>query len=163
MHHQIHRIQRFITVSRDSSVCTEDSSQGESWLAQLIVLEIDNFVREEPVLLAEIKAIDRFKVKQPGHDGLMCEMLWTDPQDALGRGPSKRGVGIGFGPDITKAWTEANSVTAVIRSHEVRQGGYSVEHNGLCITVFSAPNYVDAVGKSRFLYSSEATLMRGKS
>jgi serine/threonine-protein phosphatase 5 len=37
-------------------------------------------------------------------------------------------------------------VTAVIRSHEVRQGGYSVEHEGLLITVFSAPNYVDQVG-----------------
>lgn len=76
----------------------------------------------------------------------MCEMLWCDPQDAPGRGPSKRGVGLGFGPDITKKWTELNEVTAVIRSHEVRQGGYSVEHDGLLITVFSAANYVDQVG-----------------
>jgi hypothetical protein len=37
-------------------------------------------------------------VKQPGQEGLMCEMLWTDPQDADGRGPSKRGVGLGFLP-----------------------------------------------------------------
>jgi hypothetical protein len=44
----------------------------------------------ENVLLSEIKSIDRMKQKQPGHDGLMCEMLWTDPQDAQGRGPSKR-------------------------------------------------------------------------
>lgn len=34
----------------------------------------------------------------------------------------------------------------MIRSHEVRQGGYSVEHDGLLMTVFSAPNYVDQVG-----------------
>ena len=47
------------------------------------------FSRED-VLLSEIKAIDRLKQRQPGHDGLMCEMLWTDPQDASGRGPSKR-------------------------------------------------------------------------
>lgn len=47
---------------------------------------------------------------------------------------------------MTRRWTEKNQVTAVIRSHEVRQGGYSVEHDGLCITVFSAPNYVDQVG-----------------
>lgn len=47
------------------------------------------FSRED-VLLSEIKAVDRMKQKQPGHDGLMCEMLWTDPQDASGRGPSKR-------------------------------------------------------------------------
>ena len=29
----------------------------------------------------------------------------------------------------------------VIRSHEVKQEGYEVSHNGKCITVFSAPNY----------------------
>lgn len=34
----------------------------------------------------------------------------------------------------------------MIRSHEVRQPGYSIEHGGQCITVFSAPNYVDQVG-----------------
>ncbi|KAK4054960.1 Palmitoyl-protein thioesterase 1 [Microbotryomycetes sp. JL221] len=103
------------------------------------------FSRED-VLLDEIRQIDRIGQKQPGQEGLMCEMLWTDPQDAEGRGPSKRGVGIGFGPDVTRRWTTKNEVTAVIRSHEVRQGGYSVEHDGLCITVFSAPNYVDQVG-----------------
>jgi hypothetical protein len=58
---------------------------------------------------------------------------------------SMQGVGLGFGPDVTKRWTEANGITAVIRSHEVRQGGYSVEHDGLLITVFSAPNYVRLV------------------
>ncbi|ORY62711.1 Metallo-dependent phosphatase-like protein [Leucosporidium creatinivorum] len=103
------------------------------------------FSRED-VMLDEIRKIPRLTQKQPGHEGLMCEMLWTDPQDAQGRGPSKRGVGIGFGPDVTRRWTEKNEVTAIIRSHEVRQGGYSVEHDGLCITVFSAPNYVDQVG-----------------
>lgn len=54
-----------------------------------------------------------------------------------------QGVGIGFGPDVTRAWCELNGVTGVLRSHEVRQGGYAVEHDGLCTTVFSAPNYVD--------------------
>lgn len=29
----------------------------------------------------------------------------------------------------------------VIRSHEVKQQGYQVEHNGRCVTIFSAPNY----------------------
>jgi len=33
-----------------------------------------------------------------------------------------------------------------VRSHEVRQEGYSVEHNGKLITVFSAPNYCDQAG-----------------
>ncbi|CDZ97195.1 protein phosphatase 5 [Phaffia rhodozyma] len=100
---------------------------------------------KDGVTLDDIRKIDRFG-RQPGQEGLMMELLWTDPQEAEGRGPSKRGVGVGFGPDVTKTWCEANGVTAVFRSHEVRQAGYSVEHDGLCVTVFSAPNYCDSTG-----------------
>ena len=34
----------------------------------------------------------------------------------------------------------------IVRSHEVREEGYSVEHDGRLITIFSAPNYCDNVG-----------------
>ncbi|KNZ72930.1 Serine/threonine-protein phosphatase T [Termitomyces sp. J132] len=100
---------------------------------------------KDGVTLEDVRKIDRVG-RQPGQEGLMCELLWTDPQDTPGRGPSKRGVGIGFGPDVTKRWCTLNGVTGVIRSHEVRQDGYQIEHNGLCTTVFSAPNYVDQGG-----------------
>ncbi|POV96237.1 hypothetical protein PSHT_15265 [Puccinia striiformis] len=101
---------------------------------------------KDEVSFDELKKIPRMVRKQPGNEGLMMECLWTDPQDAPGRGPSKRGVGLGFGPDITENWCRHSGVTAVIRSHEVRDNGYSIEHEGRCITVFSAPNYVDQVG-----------------
>jgi hypothetical protein len=72
-------------------------------------------------------------------------------------------VGLGFGPDVTKRWCDLNKITAVIRSHEVRQDGYAIEHDGLCITTFSCPNYCDTTGnKARPLYSldySRAILM----
>ena len=42
---------------------------------------------------------------------------------------------------MTRRFLEDNGVSGVIRSHEVRQPGYSIEHGGQCITVFSAPNY----------------------
>lgn len=45
---------------------------------------------KDDVTLNDIKNVDRLKQKQPGSDGLMCEMLWTDPQDNAGKGPSKR-------------------------------------------------------------------------
>lgn len=64
----------------------------------------------------------------------MMEMLWTDPQEETGRGPSKRGVGMQFGPDITKRFCENNGLEAIIRSHEVRMDGYEVQHDGRCIT-----------------------------
>ncbi|KAF9568058.1 phosphoprotein phosphatase [Agrocybe pediades] len=100
---------------------------------------------KDGVTLEDIRKIDRVG-RQPGQEGLMCELLWTDPQEFPGRGPSKRGVGIAFGPDVTKRWCDLNGVTGVIRSHEVRQNGYEIEHDGLCTTVFSAPNYVDQSG-----------------
>ena len=103
------------------------------------------FSRDD-VTLDDVAGVDRFACKQPGQEGLMMELLWSDPQTAPGRGPSKRGVGLGFGPDISRAWCQKNGVTAVLRSHEVRQNGYAEEHDGLCCTVFSAPNYCDSAG-----------------
>ncbi|KAJ7072106.1 Metallo-dependent phosphatase-like protein [Mycena amicta] len=100
---------------------------------------------KDGVTLEDIRKIDRVG-RQPGQEGLMCELLWTDPQVLPGRGPSKRGVGIAFGPDVTKRWCTLNGVAGIIRSHEVRQNGYEIEHDGLCTTVFSAPNYVDQGG-----------------
>ncbi|KAL7747963.1 Palmitoyl-protein thioesterase 1 [Sorochytrium milnesiophthora] len=99
---------------------------------------------KDGVTLDDIRAIDRFK--QPENNGLMCELLWADPWDKPGRGPSKRGVGLQFGPDVTAAFLENNNLDMLIRSHEVKEGGYEVAHNGKCVTVFSAPNYCDSVG-----------------
>ena len=73
--------------------------------------------------------------------GIMCELLWSDPQPQCGRSPSKRGVGCQFGPDVTKRFLQRNKLDYVIRSHEVKNEGYEVAHDGKCITVFSAPNY----------------------
>ena len=97
----------------------------------------------DKISLDDVRKLNRHQQRQPGQQGLMMEMLWTDPQTAPGRGPSKRGVGMQFGPDVTKRFCEANGLEAVIRSHEVRMDGYEVEHDGRCITVFSAPKYCD--------------------
>ncbi|KAI9349094.1 Metallo-dependent phosphatase-like protein [Obelidium mucronatum] len=96
------------------------------------------------VTMDEIRKIDRFR--QPGSEGLMVELLWSDPQPMPGRGRSKRGVGVQFGPDVTEAFCKENGLDVIIRSHEVKHDGYEVAHNGRCITIFSAPNYCDNVG-----------------
>jgi serine/threonine-protein phosphatase 5 len=96
------------------------------------------------VTLQDIRQINRFQ--QPGGDELMSDLLWADPQDLPGRGPSKRGTGLQFGPDITARFLSDNGLSMMIRSHEVKEEGYEVAHNGKCITIFSAPNYCDAVG-----------------
>lgn len=99
---------------------------------------------DDKVTLDDIRKLNRHNQRQPGQAGLMMEMLWTDPQTEPGRGPSKRGVGMQFGPDVTKRFCENNGLDAIIRSHEVRMEGYEEEHDGKCITVFSAPRYCDS-------------------
>ncbi|KAK4398174.1 Serine/threonine-protein phosphatase 5 [Sesamum angolense] len=88
------------------------------------------------VKLSDIRSIDRFC--EPPEEGLMCELLWSDPQPQLGRGPSKRGVDL------------------VVRSHEVKDEGYEIEHDGKLITVFSAPNYCDQMGNKGAFIRFEA-------
>ena len=97
---------------------------------------------DDDITLDDVRKLDRHKQRQPGQSGLMMEMLWTDPQPQNGRGASKRGVGLQFGPDVTKRFCEKNNLKAIIRSHEVRMEGYEVEHDGRCITgklTFSVP------------------------
>jgi len=94
---------------------------------------------DDAITLDDIRKLNRHGQRQPGQSGLMMEMLWTDPQTLPGRGPSKRGVGLQFGPDVTKRFCEKNGLEAVIRSHEVRMEGYEVEHDGRCITGKSSP------------------------
>lgn len=99
---------------------------------------------KDGVKLADIKAIDRNR--EPPEEGLMCELLWSDPATMAGRSPSKRGVGVAFGPDVTKQFLQDNGLQLLVRSHEVKDEGYEVEHGGYCVTVFSAPNYCDQMG-----------------
>lgn len=103
---------------------------------------------DDNITLDSIREINRFKNVhgQPPKVGIQMELLWTDPQIEEGRSLSKRGIGLQFGPDITKQFVEKNKLKGVIRSHEVRQNGYEWEHNGLLCTVFSAPNYCDVQG-----------------
>ena len=84
----------------------------------------------------------------------MCELLWADPCKMNGRHPSKRGVGLSFGPDIAKKFLDDNNLSTfkklilelLVRSHEVKDEGYEVEPDGNVITIFSAPNYCDQMG-----------------
>lgn len=116
---------------------------------QLYLVMHGGLFSNDKVTLKDIKAINRFPQSgssQPSREGLAMELLWTDPQPENGRLPSKRGLGIQFGPDITERFCLSNKIRKVLRSHEVRMEGVEVEHNGRLITVFSAPNYCDSTG-----------------
>lgn len=97
--------------------------------------------QNDGISLEDMRKIDRDQ--QPPDSGMMCDMLWSDPQLADGKGPSKRGISYQFGPDVTQKFCQDNGLDYIIRSHEVKDEGYDVQHNGKCITIFSAPNYCD--------------------
>ncbi|XP_057337543.1 serine/threonine-protein phosphatase 5 [Microplitis mediator] len=110
---------------------------------RVLVMHGGLFSRDD-VTLQEIRETDRNR--QPPDEGVMCELLWSDPQPQPGRAPSKRGVGVQFGPDVTHNFLKLNGLDYIVRSHEVKNEGYEVSHEGKCITVFSAPNYCDTMG-----------------
>ena len=117
---------------------------------KIIVLHGGLFSRDD-VTLDDLRKIDRFR--EPPDEGLMSEALWSDPQPAPGRAPSKRGVGLSFGPDVTANFLSRNNLKMVVRSHEVKDEGYEVEANGKLVTVFSAPNYCDQMGNKGAILS----------
>lgn len=107
---------------------------------QVLVMHGGLFSHDD-VTLADIAAVDR--VREPPDDGLMAELLWSDPMPSDGRAPNVRGMGVSFGPDVTRAFLEKNGLSLLVRSHEVKADGYEVHHDGQLVTIFSAPNYCD--------------------
>ncbi|KAK9663912.1 hypothetical protein RND81_14G005800, partial [Saponaria officinalis] len=113
---------------------------------------------EDGVKLSDIRGLDRFR--EPPDEGVMCELLWSDPHPGLGRGPSPRGVGVAFGSDVTKRFLEDNGLELIVRSHEVKDEGYEIEHDGKLVTVFSAPNFCDQFGNKGAFIRFEAPEFR---
>ena len=64
---------------------------------------------KDGVKLSEIEAINRRR--EPPDEGIMCECMWSDPTDMNGRHPSKRGVGVQFGPDVAAKFLEENGLS----------------------------------------------------
>jgi serine/threonine-protein phosphatase 5 len=95
---------------------------------------------DQTMTLDRVQALNRFG--QPPEYGAINDLLWSDPMDQRGLAPSPRGVTNTFGPDVTDRFLANNRLELIIRSHQVQEKGYMVQHSGKCITVFSAPNYM---------------------
>ncbi|CBZ51632.1 hypothetical protein NCLIV_014260 [Neospora caninum Liverpool] len=87
----------------------------------------------------EIRSIDR-KQEVP-HEGPMCDLLWSDPEDMQGWGYSPRGAGYLFGADIVKAFCHTNNIEIIARAHQLVMDGYKWWFGKKLVTVWSAPNY----------------------
>jgi len=89
--------------------------------------------------LDDIRVIDR-KQEVP-HDGSMCDLLWSDPEEITGWGLSPRGAGYLFGGDICKQFNHKNNVELIARAHQLVMEGYKCMFEEQLVTVWSAPNY----------------------
>jgi serine/threonine-protein phosphatase 4 catalytic subunit len=65
--------------------------------------------------LDEIRALDR-KQEVP-HDGAMCDLMWSDPDDITGWSVSPRGAGYLFGSDIVEKFNRENNIELICRAH----------------------------------------------
>lgn len=89
--------------------------------------------------LDHIRMLDRFQ--EVPHEGPMCDLLWSDPEDRFGWGISPRGAGYIFGHDISEQFNHTNKLNMICRAHQLVMTGFNWAHNRNVCTVFSAPNY----------------------
>ncbi|EER19289.1 protein phosphatase PP2A, putative [Perkinsus marinus ATCC 50983] len=89
--------------------------------------------------LDDVRQIDR--VQEIPHEGPMCDLLWSDPDDRGGWGISPRGAGFTFGQDISAQFNHHNGLKLIARAHQLIMEGYNWSHEKNVVTIFSAPNY----------------------
>ena len=64
------------------------------------------------------------RAREVPHEGPMCDLLWSDPDDRCGWGISPRGAGYTFGQDISEQFNHANGLDLIARAHQLVQDGY---------------------------------------
>jgi serine/threonine-protein phosphatase 4 catalytic subunit len=58
------------------------------------------------------------------HEGSMCDLLWSDPDDQPGWNLSPRGAGYLFGQDIVDKFFQANKLDFMARAHQLVMEGF---------------------------------------
>ncbi|KAL7712771.1 Serine/threonine-protein phosphatase [Entamoeba marina] len=82
-------------------------------------------------------------VREVPHEGPMCDLMWSDPEEKTGWEQSPRGAGFIFGKDASDQFNHTNGTEIIVRAHQMVMEGYQWNHNKTVVTIFSAPNYCD--------------------
>ena len=72
--------------------------------------------------LDEIRALDR-KQEVP-HDGAMCDLMWSDPEEIETWAMSPRGAGWLFGSKVTSEFNHINDIELIARAHQLVMDGF---------------------------------------
>merc|ERR1711933_390861 len=93
--------------------------------------------------LDDVRKIDR--VQEVPHEGPMCDLLWSDPDDRLGWGVSPRGAGYTFGQDVSEKFNQSNGLTLIARAHQLIMEGYNWCHDQQVVTISRRPTIATVV------------------
>lgn len=121
--------------------------------------------------LDDLRNLDRFR--EPPTSGLMCDLLWADPVDDFGRERNNdhflvnntRGCSFFYTYAAACAFLEKNNLLSIIRAHEAQDAGYrtyrKTKTTGFpsVMTIFSAPNYLDAYNNKAAVLKYENNVM----
>jgi len=106
--------------------------------------------------IEHVQKLDRF-VEIP-HEGPICDLMWSDPDDRYGWGISPRGAGYTFGQDITETYNHENGVQFIVRAHQLIMEGFQWQHGDGVLTLFSAPNYCYRCGNQAAIMQLDENL-----
>ena len=90
-------------------------------------------------ILDDLRGLDRFQ--DIPLEGLMCDLVWTVPDEINGWHMAPKGSGYSFGQDITETFLHDNKLNLISRAYQLMMNGYCWYHNKQLCTIFSAPNY----------------------
>lgn len=93
------------------------------------------------ITMNKLERLDRFE--SVTSDSIINDVSWSDPYHKNGFSPNPRGSGFLFGEDVAKKFLTINNLELIIRSHQLAIEGYRWDFKDLCLTVWSAPNYMN--------------------
>ena len=108
--------------------------------------------------LKDIQSIER--IKEIPQEGIMCDILWSDPDQIEGWASSGRGAGYIFGRDTVDQFCHLNNFTLISRAHQLVMEGYKYMFNEKLVTVWSAPNYYYRCGNVASIMELDENLQK---
>lgn len=103
-------------------------------------------------LSPDLHSIDDIeKIQRPlkvPEQGLVSDLLWSDPTTEDGFHHSERETGFTFGPNVTQHFLDKNDLDLICRAHQFTESGCNFPFlpDRSVLTIFSAPDYCNNLG-----------------